>query len=225
MNFGKAKSDMLAASVEWANALGYAKRSFASRVFSVLLFSFLLLTQLVVAGLSYDWLLTEQFPSAVMGATAFLIILASLRYLAFDFTLWLSVSISLHVVLGVKMDFYQTLFGYDKLVHLFMMAWLVLLISCFLHQRFLAAQITFDVPIRLVVDLTLALALGAAWEMFEFTIDQTRLFNSQLGLDDTMLDLFADALGGLVAFGIAFWKHGKPIVGSEELSNIQEASR
>lgn len=198
----KAKTDIALTSAEPAGAIEWACNSLELRASTLFLIAYLLVTQLVIAVLSCEWLLNEQVPYAVMGATSLLFILASIRYMPLAFTLWLVTSIALHVVLGVRMDCYQTSACYDKLVHVLLMAWLVLLVSCFVYKRLPVLHSTLTTPICLVVNLTLALAMGAAWEMFEFTMDQTGLFKAQRGLVDTMLDLFADAVGGLVVCGI-----------------------
>ena len=41
--------------------------------------------------------------------------------------------------------------------------------------------------------------LARYWEIFEFSIDRTGLFQTQRGLADTMLDLIADTVGALMA--------------------------
>lgn len=64
-----------------------------------------------------------------------------------------------------------------------------------------------------------AVAAGAAWEVFEFTVDQllgTQMQKPMLGdpsgLTDTMWDLIVDALGAAVISGFGWWHmaRGKP---------------
>jgi len=51
-----------------------------------------------------------------------------------------------------------------------------------------------------VFTFAFAVAIGAVWEIFEFTMDQVFLTNMQKsGLVDTMWDLIVDSLGALVA--------------------------
>jgi hypothetical protein len=38
--------------------------------------------------------------------------------------------------------------------------------------------------------------MGAMWELFEFAVDLTGVYVSQLGLADTMADIAAGVLGG-----------------------------
>ena len=52
---------------------------------------------------------------------------------------------------------------------------------------------------------TFSLALGALWEIFEFSMDQIFLTNMQTsGVVDTMWDLIADALGAFSMSVIGF---------------------
>jgi len=60
-----------------------------------------------------------------------------------------------------------------------------------------------------------ALALGALWEIFEFSMDQIFGFNMQKsGLIDTMWDLIVDSLGALIASitGFIYLKKGKMLI-------------
>lgn len=64
---------------------------------------------------------------------------------------------------------------------------------------------------------TFALAIGALWEIFEFSMDQVFLTNMQKsGLIDTMWDLIVDSLGALFVSvgGYLYVKHGNaPLFG------------
>ncbi len=48
----------------------------------------------------------------------------------------------------------------------------------------------------------IAVSAGTLWEVFEFTLDRTGLFQTQKGLTDTMLDLVADTVGALATMGL-----------------------
>ncbi len=57
-----------------------------------------------------------------------------------------------------------------------------------------------------------AVAVGALWEIFEFTMDrlvstrmQKPMLNDPSGLTDTMWDLIVDCLGGLVISALGWW--------------------
>lgn len=59
-----------------------------------------------------------------------------------------------------------------------------------------------------------ALCIGALWEIYEFSMDSILGLNMQKnGLVDTMWDLIADSLGGLIAatFSYFYIKNGAPL--------------
>lgn len=61
-------------------------------------------------------------------------------------------------------------------------------------------------PINIAIfSFAFAIAIGAIWEIFEFSMDQIFLWNMQKsGLIDTMWDLIVDMIGAIIAAGIGF---------------------
>ncbi len=56
-----------------------------------------------------------------------------------------------------------------------------------------------------IFSFTFAMAIGAIWEIFEFSVDQILKYNMQKsGLVDTMWDLIVDALGAILATSIGY---------------------
>lgn len=106
-----------------------------------------------------------------------------------------AILLAAHVALGMQGALYETSAVYDKWIHL--------LGSAALAGLGIAATLRYcdghrvELPLTLLVLIVLAgtLSAGTLWELFEFSIDRTRLFTAQRGLDDTMLDLVADAIG------------------------------
>jgi hypothetical protein len=92
---------------------------------------------------------------------------------------WAVTALAAHVVLGMAGGLYARSAQYDEPVHLVV----------FLGT----ARLERAVPVLV------ALALGTLWELFEFAADASGLVTAQRGLADTMLDLAADAAGGLGA--------------------------
>jgi len=60
-------------------------------------------------------------------------------------------------------------------------------------------RIELPAPLLWLLAIGIVMSLGTLWEVFEFAIDRTGLFQAQRGLTDTMLDLIADMLGALAA--------------------------
>lgn len=108
--------------------------------------------------------------------------------------------------LGEVYDFYERFWWWDILLHGgsavgFGLIGFVLVFMMFQGDRFAAppAAIAFFA-------FCFALAIGAAWEVFEFTMDQ--LFGLKMqksGLMDTMGDLIVDMFGAMLGAGAGYW--------------------
>jgi len=100
---------------------------------------------------------------------------------------------------GSALNVYVAIADWDTLIHFdsgVMLAWLGMLAVRRVEERTRQA-----VPMwfALVVIQVTAMAFAAAWEMCEFASDVLIGTVSQSGLDDTMLDITAGTLGGLLA--------------------------
>ena len=69
-----------------------------------------------------------------------------------------------------------------------------------------------DARPRLVALFTasFALALGGVWEIYEFTLDQRVGQHMQMGANDTMHDLIADAAGGVAVAVLLYLRRRRP---------------
>ncbi len=108
--------------------------------------------------------------------------------------------------LGETQQFYQKFWFWDKILHagsgiaLGFVGFAILYIL-YANKKLEARPITIA-----IFTFSFALALGAIWEIFEFTLDQTIGLNLQKsGLVDTMFDLIVDAGGALVAALLGFF--------------------
>jgi len=108
-----------------------------------------------------------------------------------------------HVVLGMSGSLYETSYFYDKFMHAVGSSAIAGLLLLAVHRYCIRHSIELPVVMIAAIVLGGTLSAGTLWEIFEFTIDRTRLFNAQRGLYDTMLDLIADASGGVVLVVLA----------------------
>jgi len=114
---------------------------------------------------------------------------------------------------GIVGGWYRTLYPfYDKFAHLIGSITIALLgfASVLIIDRYTKIELTNKSIVFFVVIFTLA--VGAIWEIGEFTLDKTLGTNAQYdGLDGTMLDLILDSFGGIIAGSIAYFnlKKGK----------------
>lgn len=175
----------------------------------------LLTLKTVILLISTYWFASCEGPSALVGLSAFALTfllptVSPFRSLWFD--AWLTVSIACHVILGMNFDLYGALPYYDKAAHVIVTAGLVLLGLKLFEQYCLQRGLSVSRAAYCGIGLLLALSTGAAWEIFEFLVDQTGRFQAQRGLNDTMLDLIADLAGGGLAVTLApFLKTRRPL--------------
>jgi len=105
--------------------------------------------------------------------------------------------------LGEVYDFYETFYWWDTLLHagsaivFGFIGFTVLYIMYSRHE--VEAK-----PIAIAIfSFSFAIAIGAIWEIFEFSMDQFFGLNMQKsGLIDTMGDLIVDTVGAILASGI-----------------------
>ena len=118
--------------------------------------------------------------------------------LPWEVNLLVAVSLYLHVM-GHVAGYYVSLAPYyDKLTHLVSsvtIAFLVLFLVVLAGHR---GDIRLTRTVTAVFILVSTLAAGAAWEIYEFAVDQVFGTNLQLGNTDTMVDLIMDLIGGAI---------------------------
>ena len=163
--------------------------------------------RLVIIFTALFWLIQGWSLWFAVGATsASLTFLPSVlvhdRTLRIAAELCMTILLLAHVVLGMQIGLYETSTVYDKLIHVLGSSAIAGLSIVAILQYSDRRQLRLPLPLLLVSVLGIVVGLGTLWELFEFAIDRTGLFRSQRGLDDTMLDLVADAIGALAALGV-----------------------
>ncbi|NOY35652.1 MAG: hypothetical protein GXP44_01885 [bacterium] len=102
---------------------------------------------------------------------------------------------------------------FDNVMHFLGGAWLALVTAYFVFFSKKAGSIRLPIPVFLLTAVSFAALVGVGWELFEFCVDfltgkGAAVGFNQVGLQDTMGDLFFDLLGGLVA-GLVFIRYFK----------------
>ncbi|WP_136637527.1 hypothetical protein [Pseudooceanicola onchidii] len=121
------------------------------------------------------------------------------------FVLAVVVFIAGTVFLGEVYDFYNKLWWWDMMMHGgsavgFGLIGFVLVFMMFQGDRFAAPPSAIA-----VFAFCFAVAIGAIWEIFEFTMDQLFGMNMQKsGLMDTMGDLIVDCIGAMIGAGAGY---------------------
>lgn len=101
-------------------------------------------------------------------------------------------------VAGSVWNLYSEIFWYDEVVHGYNFFALTLVVAVYAY----GVVLTGDARHEFLLILTIAglgLALGALWEVAEWTYDQFVRPNAILPKTDTILDLMVDTAGALVA--------------------------
>lgn len=108
--------------------------------------------------------------------------------------------------LGEVADFYEKLWWWDAVLHFgsalgFGLIGLIILILMFRRKRVTASPFLIA-----CFAFSFAMAIGALWEIFEFTMDQLfGLSMQKSGLIDTMYDLIVDTVGAVIASVAGFY--------------------
>lgn len=109
-----------------------------------------------------------------------------------------AVLLAAHIVFGMQMALYETSLLYDKVMHLIGSGAIAGLLLLAIHGY--CSRNHIKLPSWLFAALVFCgtLTAGTLWEIFEFAMDQTGMFYAQRGLQDTMIDLLADAGGAIL---------------------------
>jgi hypothetical protein len=118
--------------------------------------------------------------------------------LPFLFDVFICLALIFHMGNGL-LDISSVYPIYNKFTHFFsasIVAFIFLILIFVFNEYYRGIAVnTFKIMFDVVV---ITMAFGVVWEFMEWTTDYFFSLNTQPGLDDTMGDLFADTLGGLL---------------------------
>ncbi len=193
-----------------------------------LAFAFVIRATLVLAMLSAG--IEERWPLLFISLLAFLLTFLPglfqknfMIFLPAEFELIIVVFIYLTLFFGEVESYYTRFWWWDVLTHtgsgvaLGFMGFLILF-TMFEQKKLKAKPITIA-----IFSFSFALAIGALWEIFEFSMDSFFALNMQKsGLVDTMWDLIVDALGALLAsvVGFMYLKGGRTRIFNRLINNF-----
>lgn len=102
---------------------------------------------------------------------------------------------------GGMLKLYEIIPYYDVFLH-FASGILLVLLADYLYTLLLTRYKKADVPllIRLILDTAVAISAAAFWEIWEYSGDTLLKLQAQGGLDNTMRDIIAGTLGGIIGF-------------------------
>lgn len=135
-------------------------------------------------------------------------------YLPLEFQVFAIVFVFASLFLGEVRDFYARIWWWDMALHASSGVLLGLLGFLLVYMLNENARVELTMRPRFVAffSFVFAVAIGALWEIFEFTMDslfdmnmQKPMLGDPSGLTDTMWDLILDTLGALTVSLLGWW--------------------
>lgn len=155
----------------------------------------------VLTGTAVFWVFEEAYPALAVASAAIIISLLALWRVPKALSRWLIGALVVHVAVGMALEGYELRY-FDDILHFAMVGSLTLLTIDSLRYRIHLNGAVLQ-PHHVVISAVLfSLGVGAGWELFEYSVDLTGAYRSQLGLTDTMTDVLAGTAGG---FGSSLW--------------------
>lgn len=132
--------------------------------------------------------------------------------LPFELDLLFTLMVFLHSFVGEALDMYSKFELFDKALHLYggiVIAMLGFLVVYTLHYT---RKVKLSLPLVGFFTISFTMAVGAMWEIGEFTADKLLDSHAQNGLDDTMFDMIVDLIGGVVVsvLGMVYVRFSHP---------------
>ena len=148
-----------------------------------------------------DWLIAFiSFSTFFLTITPFLLQNRYRFYMPLGFTASIAFFIYAAIFLGEVHNFYEKFWWWDSILHAGSAIGFGLIGVVILLLLYKGEKIKAHPKVLTLFVFSFALAIGAMWEIFEFSMDEIFGFNMQKnGLHDTMWDLIVTAIGGAIA--------------------------
>ncbi|MDP2681327.1 MAG: hypothetical protein Q8P28_00765 [Deltaproteobacteria bacterium] len=132
--------------------------------------------------------------------------------LPFELDLLITLMIFLNTFFGDLLKFYDRLWVWDKILHIYGTAVISMLAFMIVYTLHYTKKLRLTLPFVGLFTIIFAMAVGGFWEIGEFAVDKIFAKDTQNGLDNTMWDLINDLIGGtfVAGMGIVYIKYSKP---------------
>jgi uncharacterized membrane protein YjdF len=209
------------------------KISFYQVISFILRFSIVI--AIVTATYHKDWLLLFSASIIFILTFAPMIIERNFKiFLPTELEIIMVIFIYLSLFLGEIKNYYLKYWWWDIMLHgfsamIFGLCGFIILFVMYQEKKIKAKPIFIA-----IFAFCFALAIGALWEIFEFTMDQAFDYNMQKsmlgddsGLTDTMFDLIIDSIGAFFAAVLAYFyiKNGRTYMFNNLLNNFIAENR
>ncbi|HBR16045.1 MAG: hypothetical protein A3G39_08820 [Deltaproteobacteria bacterium RIFCSPLOWO2_12_FULL_43_16] len=133
--------------------------------------------------------------------------------LPFELDLLITLMIFLHTFFGEWLKFYDRLWVWDKILHVYGSAVISMLAFMIVYALHYTKKIRLTLPLVGLFTIIFAMAVGGFWEIGEFAVDKIFNKDTQNGLDNTMWDIINDLIGGtfVASMGIIYMKYSRPV--------------
>ena len=158
----------------------------------------IIISALISAGYFLFYLLNKDYAMMLLSFTIvvspFVLYLIDRKYKMNDwFEFYIIIFIFLSVVLGMIMNLYNYVPGYDKFVHFIS----GILISALIYEKIHSYNKIKKYSLTISI-ITLNLFIALLWEFFEFILDLLFDVNAQKGTRDTILDVVFAVSGSIL---------------------------
>jgi len=199
----------------WYDKLDKADKIILSVTYAL---RFALLFAMIPQAMNHSWRLL--FFTAIMIVLTFIPAIIEKNYritIPVEFTFITTVFIYMTLFLGEELNYYHKFHWWDKFLHLSSAIVIGIIGFLIIYELYNQGKIKMR-PITIALfTFCFALALGAAWEIVEFSIDEgchTNMQHRETGVMDTMGDLIVDSIGALISAlaGFFYMKSGKSFI-------------
>ncbi len=133
-------------------------------------------------------------------------------HLPFELDLLITLALFLHTFMGEWLMFYEKVWLWDKILHLYGTGVISLLAFMLVYSLHYTRKLRLTIPFIGFFTVIFAVAMGAMWEILEFWVDNVFAKQMQKGLADTMWDMIYDAVAGVITatMGMLYVRYSTP---------------
>ncbi|MEE9591060.1 MAG: hypothetical protein V3W26_00960 [Thermodesulfobacteriota bacterium] len=130
----------------------------------------------------------------------------------FEVDFLITLLIFAHIFFGEQMRFYERIWLWDKILHVYGSAVVCMLAFMIVYTFHNTGKVRLTLPFIGLFTFVFTLAVGGLWEIGEFTVDYLIGLDTQRGLNNTMWDMIYDSIGGalIAVLGMIYVRFSHP---------------